>query len=59
MLRHFIVSLFKSVLRIFGGIVAIVIAAIGNIFAGILAISISIISAEILGVIEELVDDRR
>lgn len=55
---HLTFSLVKSVLRIIGGILLGILASRELLSAGMIAFAISFVGAEVLGIFEELVDER-
>ena len=59
MLRHFITSMIKSFIRIGGGIATIVCVCFGFIETSIITLASSLGFAELLGILEELLDERK
>lgn len=55
--RHFIVSIIKSLIRLAGALIAILIAPT-NLFYSMIILAFSLFVAEMLGVLEELMDRR-
>ena len=57
--KHFKVSLIKSLIRILGCAAACILIAFNQVLSCILTIGISLSIAELLGILEEIMDERK
>ena len=59
MIGHLITSIFKSGIRILGGITCIILMALNNITVGLIVLAAAFTGAELLGILEEILDKRK
>lgn len=57
--KHFKVSIIKSLIRILGCVAACILVAFNHILYCILTLGISLSIAELLGILEEIMDERK